>query len=99
MRTVKTMRGDDFLEDRRDPDLIRMDVEGHELEVLKGFERTFQELDDIAVFVEIHEELLGAEGVEQLFEFMDSKGFDSSQDMDKFLEENKTHVYFTKSAQ
>jgi len=56
---------DDFLKGRRKPDLIRMDVEGYELEILKGSSETLKK--GIPLLIEIHSWIVD---VSSLFEIL-----------------------------
>lgn len=51
---VQTVRGDDFADENKDPDLVKIDVEGAELKVLKGMEKTLNKKDIKLIYCEIH---------------------------------------------
>ncbi len=52
---IKTMRMDNFLENKRDVDLIRMDIEGYEIKVIKGLINTIKKSrKPIKLFIELH---------------------------------------------
>lgn len=59
------------------PDMIRMDVEGYEIEILKGMKRILQQ-EDFKVFMEIHpwkmEEFYGYE-IQELWDILIDQGF------------------------
>jgi len=58
-------------------DLIKIDVEGHELQALKGMDRIFSENPDLILFIEFNPEVLAAANteVEILIEYLDDRGF------------------------
>lgn len=60
---VQVAKGDDLIATRRlkRPAIIKIDVEGFEFEVLRGFERTLQN-DRPALFLELHPEYLRQTG-------------------------------------
>jgi FkbM family methyltransferase len=45
---------DRFLEDKRAPDLVRMDVEGYEVEIVKGMTRFLESNKPLKLIVELH---------------------------------------------
>lgn len=53
---VEAFRGDNFIEkeDLEKPDIMKIDVEGAEFEVLKGFENTLKDSDNLKLFIELH---------------------------------------------
>ncbi len=51
---VKVDTVDNFLREKEKPDLIRMDVEGHELEVFEGMEETLNSINHLILFLELH---------------------------------------------
>jgi len=50
---------DNFLKDKRPPNLIRMDVEGYEEEILNGMSRILESNVPLRVFVEFHPDIMG----------------------------------------
>ncbi len=58
--TVPAVALDDFCTEQgiAQVDLIRMDVEGHEVEIIAGAERVIERSDDLVVFLEIHTKLI-----------------------------------------
>lgn len=76
---VETFRGDDFIEkeDLEKPDIMKIDVEGAEFEVLKGFEKTLQDSDNLKLFIELHPDRIPdfGESKENLLSFLKSSGF------------------------
>lgn len=58
-RTVKIVRGDD-LTSLRPPSVVKIDVEGYELEVIRGMQRTLRGVR--ALFVEVHFQILEQRG-------------------------------------
>ena len=52
---VKTLTLDKFLENKKDVDLIRMDVEGYEVKIIKGMKNTIQKSKKpLKLFIELH---------------------------------------------
>jgi len=52
---IKTVRMDNFLKDKHDVDLIRMDIEGYEIKVIKGLINTIKKSKKpIKLFIELH---------------------------------------------
>lgn len=50
---------DDFLKDKRCPNLIRMDVEGYEYEILSGMSNILGSSVPLKLFVEFHPDIMG----------------------------------------
>ena|SRR3989344_3220612 len=71
---VPLITGDTFIKGKRKPTLIRMDVEGYELEILKGMKKTLAK-KDIKILMAIHAEFLKNKGVKQLFEILKKNNF------------------------
>ncbi|GAB4323162.1 MAG: hypothetical protein Kow0069_28190 [Promethearchaeota archaeon] len=70
---VDVLTCDEFLEDKRTPTLVRMDVEGFELEILRGMRNTLNQVDKL--FVEVHGDLLSREELGEFFQILDEHGF------------------------
>jgi len=52
---IKAMRIDSFLENKRDIDLIRIDIEGYEIKIIKGLINTIKKSKKpIKLFIELH---------------------------------------------
>ena len=51
---VQTSTLDDFLIDKKQPDIIRMDIEGFEYYVVDGMEKTLQNTKSCIMFIEVH---------------------------------------------
>lgn len=51
---VKTETLDNFVTDKKLPDLIRMDIEGYEYYVLDGMKKTLQQCKSCKMFIEVH---------------------------------------------
>jgi FkbM family methyltransferase len=83
---------DSFLEGKRLPDIVRMDVEGYEYEILKGMEETMKKDRGMQFFIEVHADFMGAEKTIALFKIMKENGFEhcrvimDSMDVLKFAE-------------
>jgi FkbM family methyltransferase len=78
---VPVMRGDQALKDYSlpIPQLIKVDVEGYELEVIEGLAGVFTDTRVRAVFVEVHFALLHERGVDvapaRIVSFLEERGF------------------------
>ncbi len=76
---VKTTTIDAFI-DRylggRWPSFIRMDVESHEYEIMKGAERTLAHCPSLRMFVELHPHLLSTEKLEELLTTLERNKFE-----------------------
>ncbi|MGD6808534.1 MAG: FkbM family methyltransferase [Candidatus Bathyarchaeia archaeon] len=73
--SVKISTVDDFLVNRRLPCLVRMDVEGFELEILKGMRGLLEE--NVKLLIELHHKppFMNAAQVKEMFDLLDSFGF------------------------
>jgi len=65
---------DDFLKGKPDPDLIRMDVEGLELDILKGMKSMLAQKKPLKLFIEVHGFFL-KEKVREFFTILKVEGF------------------------
>lgn len=64
---------DGFLKDKEFPTIVRMDVEGYEINVLRGMIETLKKTNRI--FVEIHSQIMGTEETKELIEILTGAGF------------------------
>jgi FkbM family methyltransferase len=69
---VKTL--DSFLQGKRSPDIVRMDVEGYEFEILKGMKETIGKAEKLQMFIEVHADFLGKEKTAALYKIMKDYG-------------------------
>lgn len=89
---VEVMTLDSFLEGKRLPDIVRMDVEGYEHEILQGMSRTMKKGRGMQLFIEVHADFMGVEKTIALFRMMKESGFShchaiiDSTDVLKFAE-------------
>jgi FkbM family methyltransferase len=74
--------------------VLRMDVEGHELEILKGA-KNFLKQKDVLLFIEVHPYQLKKEGVQEFFEIMRENNFKKIF-IDNFNKKFKKNFYFEK---
>lgn len=80
---VPVVRIDDFLVgqglDPSDVNIVRMDIEGFELEALRGMERVLSTAQDLALFIEIHPKLVkeihGLGGYQRMLHMLRENGF------------------------
>jgi len=77
-RRLLDKNGDDFISNNylTIPNVIKIDVEGAELEVLKGLEDTIKQKKCRAIFCEVHPKYLNTD-VSELINFLTNKGFES----------------------
>ena len=97
---VKTNTLDNFTKEKNlFPDLIKIDVEGHELSVLKGAEK-FIANHHPTLITEIEQRHHKTIGIETIFESFKQKGYQvyyySKKQSQLFPYENKTHLTHTK---
>ncbi|HWS87106.1 MAG TPA: FkbM family methyltransferase [Pyrinomonadaceae bacterium] len=76
-RTVQTVALDDVVDERglRPPFLLKVDVQGAELDVLSGFERHLRETEFVLLEVSFFKFFEGGPQLHDVVEFMRSKGF------------------------
>lgn len=85
---VVTARGDDLLDDLSSPDVIKIDVEGHELEALEGMGDVLTKVSH--VFIEVHQGV-DPEDVQALVSESGHKtGLWSKRDGEQFVVGEKT---------
>lgn len=76
---IETVSLDSFFEDRKDPDLLKIDIEGAELHALKGAEDLIERSNPL-ILLEIHigEELQHFNHqASEVLDFLDSKGYET----------------------
>lgn len=66
---------DDFLKGKRQPDMIRMDVEGFEYDIIRGAENLLKSNRPLKIFVEMHFDIMVEKSVE-LCEILKKYGFE-----------------------
>ncbi len=67
---------DAFLDGKPFPALVRMDVEGHEYEILRGMQRTISEAPELTLFIEVHPHVIGAEKMRSMLTLLSTHGYD-----------------------
>jgi len=76
---TQVYRGDDFIEKKKleSPNVIKIDVEGAELEVLKGLEKTLEDENLRTIFIELHPKRIEKFGgnIEDLKTLLNKKEF------------------------
>jgi FkbM family methyltransferase len=71
--TVST--ADEFLRNKTPPDVIRMDVEGYELRILRGMKETLGSSAP-RIFVELHPNLMERKDIDEIFDILESYGYE-----------------------
>ncbi|MBU2541587.1 MAG: FkbM family methyltransferase [Candidatus Omnitrophica bacterium] len=64
---------DNFLKDKEKPTFLRMDVEGYELNILKGMQETLKNIKRL--FIEVHADILALEETQELIEILRKNSF------------------------
>lgn len=72
-RSLKTL--DDYQEALEEPALLKMDVQGYELEVLRGAEQCLQLVEAVLMEVALIETIEGAPLLREILNFMEDRGF------------------------
>jgi len=73
---VEIQTVDHFLKDKPKPTFIRMDVEGYEINIIRGMTQTLN-LEKLGVFIELHPSILSKNDVAKIFHAFREKGFES----------------------
>jgi FkbM family methyltransferase len=81
---------DAFLDGKPFPALVRMDVEGHEYQILRGMQRTIAEAPDLTLFIEIHPHIIGAEKMRSMLSMLVTHGYDVARFASRRGEEHTT---------
>jgi FkbM family methyltransferase len=71
---VRVVKLDTFLEGKRQPKLVRMDVEGYELEILIGAKKLLGSGKPLKLFIEVHFDIL-LDRTAQLLDLLEEYGF------------------------
>jgi len=61
---VKTETFDNFIRNKQNPDLIRMDIEGFEYYVIEGMKKTMKQCNSCKLFIEIHPYQMNQKGLD-----------------------------------
>ncbi len=72
---VEIQTVDHFLKEKPKPSFIRMDVEGYEINIIKGITQTLN-LEKLGVFIEFHPSILSKNDVAEIFHVFREKGFE-----------------------
>lgn len=70
---------DAFLDGKRCPSIIRMDVEGFEYEILNGMTKTLADAHKLTLYIEIHPHLMGREKTIAMLMTLASNGYGISR--------------------
>lgn len=80
---VNMLTVDSFLEGKKPPDLIRMDVEGYEYEIVKGMAETLK--GDTDLFIEVHGFNMTKEQMNEFYDILVKNEYDVKFSVDDFL--------------
>ena len=72
-KEIKMDTADNFLNGKLKPSLVRMDVEGYELNVIRGMKETLRHVNRL--FIEIHSQIMTQSETNELLDIMDKSGF------------------------
>ena len=72
---VKVRTLDSFLEGKRKPDIVRMDIEGYEINALAGMKQTLRKARGLWLFIEMHNEKMGLDNVRKFYNTLLENGF------------------------
>jgi FkbM family methyltransferase len=88
--TARLVRGDDFVEAESIPvpDVVKIDVDGGELGVVRGLSETLSHPDCRLLYCEVHPEMLADRGIdaEEVHDALHSAGFDLERIYDRDAE-------------
>jgi len=73
-REVELQTLDSFLQGKRKPDFVRMDVEGYEFEIMQGMKKTLKEAGHLQLFIEVHADFLGRDKTKLFYEMLKQSG-------------------------
>ncbi len=73
---VKTYKLDTFLEDKKIPTYIRMDVEGFEYEIIKGMANLLSRDIPLRLFIEVHPHIMNKSDLIELLKTLKISGFE-----------------------
>lgn len=91
--SVKVVTLDDFLKDKKIPDIVRMDVEGYEYEIIKGMPKTLNGMKQGSwLFMEVHN--IPNKYKEELFDIIKKAGFVKKRQI-KECKESPVFSYLT----
>lgn len=76
--TVNISTVDEFIKDRPLPTMIRMDVEGYEIKILRGMKQWLKN-DNLSLFVEFHPYFMTPEENMEFFDILEENGFQLSK--------------------
>jgi|GEM_PF-2158409 len=72
---VRAMTGDDFLKNKKTPNILRMDVEGYEFQIIKGMAQTLKKDTLRDIFIEMHFLILPKEKYAYILNTLKQNGF------------------------
>ncbi|TSC93066.1 MAG: SAM dependent methyltransferase [Candidatus Berkelbacteria bacterium Licking1014_7] len=92
-QSVRMRALDSFIKGKKMPDIIRMDVEGYEIEIIHGMERILKQ-KKLKIVIETHPHLVTNNARRQMFKTLRSNGFKIKW---VAIEPNPEQVYLNKS--
>jgi FkbM family methyltransferase len=72
--TVRIMTCDKFLENKKAPNLIRMDVEGYEYQIIKGLKKTLKN-NSPAILMEFHPQVIPKKEIEKMANILEKNNY------------------------
>ncbi|MFH1509274.1 MAG: FkbM family methyltransferase [bacterium] len=73
---VQTKSVDNFLKNKGNIDMIRMDIEGYEYEALKGMNETLKNNPNLHLFIELHTHIIEPEKSKEMLQKLKDNGFE-----------------------
>lgn len=78
-KDIKVTSLDNFLKNKRHPNLIRMDVEGYEYNIIKGMKNTLKSKRPLKLFIELHPHIMKRKQTEYLLRTLAKHGFETKK--------------------
>ncbi len=92
---LKMRKGDSFLKEIKVyPNVLRMDVEGYELEILKSIKKNLTQFNKI--FIEVHNNILKDKDIKEFYKILQKNNFNEIiiiKDYKKNIKKNKKYIF------